>query len=283
MNDDFRTEQRNDPTLTIYWNRANRGSSEYRVINGLLYRQTPQNVDTENELLLMVPQKYRQQVLRLAHDSKLAGHLGYRKTYARLKTNFFFPKMLKAVKQHVRNCHNCQMVAPLQTQERQPLNPIPIMHCHAFEDITIDIMTGKLPRTKRGNQFLLTLVCNASGWITGIPLKSLKADVIADKLLEHFCSFGLPRVIRSDNMAGFQSQLLTEMRKKLNIEAQFSMPFHFQSHGRIERANRTIETMLRKFIHESPKEWDTLIHYLLFAYRDVPNMNTKVTPHELDK
>ena len=76
-------------------------------------------------------------------------------------------------------------------------------------------------------------------------------------------------------MAGFQSQLLTEMRRKLNIEAQFSIPFHFQSHGRSERANRTIENMLRKFIHESPKEWDTLIHYLLFAYRDVPNMSTK--------
>ena len=39
--------------------------------------------------------------------------------------------------------------------------------------------------------------------------------------------------------------------------------------------------MLRKFLSDYPKSWDTLIHYLTFALREVPHSGTRFSAHEL--
>ena len=39
--------------------------------------------------------------------------------------------------------------------------------------------------------------------------------------------------------------------------------------------------MLRKFATKEGKDWDRLIPYLLFAYREVPQASTGISPFEL--
>lgn len=46
---------------------------------------------------VVVPKEYRLQVLSLAHDSSLAGHLGVKKTYYRVLRNFFWPGLKTGV------------------------------------------------------------------------------------------------------------------------------------------------------------------------------------------
>ena len=279
---EFREAQVNDPTLSAWWTRAKAGSGEYRIINGLLYKSTPPNVQSTNDYLLVVPQQYRTELIHMAHDTPFGGgHLGITKTRQRLSALYYFPKMNTLVSDYVRCCKQCQLTARQQKNERQPLQHVDIMQTHPFDDISIDILGGDLPVTARGNKFLLVITCNVSHWIHAIPLRNLKAETIADKLIELFCVFGLPRIVRSDNASGFKSELLTAVREKLGIEAKFSAPFHFQSHGLVERANQTLETMLRKFISENPKQWDMLVQYLLFALREVPHSGTKFSPAEL--
>jgi len=84
-----------------------------------------------------------------------------------------------------------------------------------------------------------------------------------------------------DNMPSFKSEILAALRKKLGIEGAFSAPYHPTSHGLIERTNRTIEEMLRKFCQDNPKQWDKLIPYLLFALREAKNSSTNFSPSEL--
>jgi len=158
---------------------------------------------------------------------------------------------------------------------------IEVMHSYPFEYISIDVMGGQLPRSKKGNKYLLILVCSVSRWMHAIPLKSLKAVEVADKLLEFFFTFGIPKTLRCDNMGGFKAQLITAMQEKLNIETKFSQPFHFQSHGTAERMNKTVEGMLRKFIAENEKDWDVLMKYLMFALREVLHSGTKYTANQL--
>ena len=119
-----------------------------------------------------------------------------------------------------------------------------------------------------------------SKWVHGFALRNLRAETITDKLIEFFCLYGIPRIIRSDNFATFHSQLLTKVREKLGVDAKFSSPFHFQSHD-VERVNLTVENMLQKFIHENPKRWDELLSSLLFALREVPHSSTGFSPAEL--
>ena len=173
------------------------------------------------------------------------------------------------------------MTAPQKIGDRQPLEKVEIFHHHPFLDISLDILGGDLPRTKRGNKYLLVLVCNISKYVHAIPLRNLKAQTIADKLTDFFLTFGFPLTWRSDNMSSFKGELITAMRQVLNIDAKFSQPFHYQSHGAVERVNLTIETMLRKFISEQGKKWDELIPYFLSALKEVPHSGSKFSANQL--
>jgi len=178
----------------------------------------------------------------MAHNS---GLLGSQKTMESISSLFYFPKMKQRVRQHVRCCHKCQITSPMQKNERQPLQPIEPMATHAFDDITIDILGGCLPRTKAGNKYLLVIVCNLSKFIHAIPIRDLKSETIADKLIDNFCTWFNPTTIRCDNIMGFRSELFTTLCAKLGIDTRYSAPFHFISHGAVERANRTNESLIK--------------------------------------
>ena len=45
------------------------------------------------------------------------------------------------------------MLAPKRINERQPLEPI-VLNTHAFDDVSLDVMGGPLPKTKKGNMYV---------------------------------------------------------------------------------------------------------------------------------
>ncbi len=49
----------------------------------------------------------------------------------------------------------------------------------------------------------------------------------------------------------------------------------------MERFNRTLKTMIRKFVHEDAKNWDKWLEPLLFTVREVPQASTGFSPFEL--
>ncbi len=63
------------------------------VKDGLLMRRWNKSNSVENEwnivYQVVVPTAFRQQVLSLAHDHMIAGHLGITKTYNRILKHFF--------------------------------------------------------------------------------------------------------------------------------------------------------------------------------------------------
>ena len=49
----------------------------------------------------------------------------------------------------------------------------------------------------------------------------------------------------------------------------------------MERFNKTLKALLRRTVSETGKDWDKLLPYLLFAYREVPQASTGFSPFEL--
>ena len=72
-----------------------------------------------------------------------------------------------------------------------------------------------------------------------------------------------------------------EIYNLLHIKSIRTTAYHPQTDGLIERFNKTLKTMVRKYATESGKEWDKLLPYLLFAYREVPQSSTEFSPFEL--
>jgi hypothetical protein len=49
----------------------------------------------------------------------------------------------------------------------------------------------------------------------------------------------------------------------------------------VERFNKTLKEFIKKFVKDEGKDWDTLLPYLLFAYREVPQDSTGFSSFEL--
>ena len=91
----------------------------------------------------------------------------------------------------------------------------------------------------------------------------------------------IPKGILTDQGTNFSSLFLLELYRMLGVKAIRSTPNHPQTDGLVERFNQTLKQMLRKTIDEEGREWDKLIPYVLFAYREVPQSSTGFSPFEL--
>lgn len=67
----------------------------------------------------------------------------------------------------------------------------------------------------------------------------------------------------------------------LGIEKTRTTPYRPQSDGMIERANRTIETMLGTFVDQSQQNWDELVPFLMMANRSSVHESTEVSPAKM--
>jgi len=159
--------------------------------------------------------------------------------------------MQRDVADYARKCRVCQLNAPLKTDDRVPLQPMtPSLDTLPFSSLTVDILGPELSKTACGNQYLLCIICNSTKYLQVYPIRNLKASTIGDKLLSFWCNVGTPNKIICDQMSSFRSQLMTEVSQKFGIDMRYSAIYHNESHGAIERAQRTLEDMLRKFISE---------------------------------
>ena len=81
---------------------------------GILYRNfTSPRVEHGNEFRqLVVPAKFRTQVMELAHESILGGHLGSKKTVDRVLAHFFWPGIQADIVRFCRSCDVCQRTLP---------------------------------------------------------------------------------------------------------------------------------------------------------------------------
>ena len=116
----------------------------------------PPDVPANEEWQIFVlPQKFRGEVLSLAHASPMAEHLGVNKTYCKILAHFYWPKLKRDVAQFCRTCHVCQVVGkPNQPIPVAPLKPVPTCG-EPFSVISLLIVLGPSQRQSRGTNFCL--------------------------------------------------------------------------------------------------------------------------------
>ncbi|GFX20609.1 hypothetical protein TNCV_4269411 [Trichonephila clavipes] len=88
-------------------------------------------------------------------------------------------------------------------------------------------------------------------------------------------------IIASDQGTNFKSALTQEFTKRIGSSPRFSCPGYPASNGLVERWNKVLKDMIHHVIREDPRSWDRQLPFLLFAYREVPNTTTGVSPFRL--
>ena len=216
---------------------------------------------------IVVPTVHRREVLELAHDLPVSGHLGVRKTYNRVLQHFFWPGLKRDVAKWCRECHTCQLGGkPNQNIPQAPLHSIPAFD-EPFSHIIIDCV-GPLPKTKSQNEYLLTIMCSSTRFPEAIPLRSIKTNTILKALIKFFTLFGLPKSIQSDQGTNFMAHAFQQVMNQLGIKQYKSSAYHPESQGALERFHQTLKTMIKMYCIENSKDWDEGVHLLLFAVRE---------------
>ena len=132
---------------------------------------------------------------------------------------------------------------PNETIPVAPFKPIPA--CRApFTEIIIDCV-GPLPKTKSGNQYLLTIICRATRSPEAFPLRNIKTSQIVESHVKFFSFVGLPTLIQSDQGSNFMSNVMQQVT------------------------------------FEYEKQWDQVIHLLLFAVCEAVQESLGFSPFEL--
>jgi len=250
--------------------RIQQQSPSYHMNNNLLYKGSK----------LVVPRPLREKLLIEAHDSPLGGHLSESKTLSKLQP-YYWKGMTRDARRHISACKSCggfkdkigQSKPRLVQQVPEPYEP--------FSEINIDMITN-LPKTKSGNQHILTLTDKMSRWVEAYPLPDLTAASVANTILQEFvCRYGAPIRICSDRGSNFTAELFGKVAQIINSQQQLSPAYCPWVNGSVERMNGTLVRMLRHYVNSEQDDWDEKLPFVLFAYRSSVNRTTGFSPFRL--
>ncbi|XP_040182571.1 uncharacterized protein LOC120915831 [Rana temporaria] len=284
---DFGQAQQSDPTLAGYRKavgtpKEGNAQENFHWDKGLLYRVTGGVGSGAAQVIkrqLIVPRKYRAELLKLSHDIPLAGHLGIKKTKDRLTQTFFWPGISKDLQTYCRTCDTCQRIGKRGDHPKAKLRPLPIIE-EPFYRVAVDLIGPLNKPSASGRRYILTVVDYATRYPEAVALSNIEAETVAEALVRIFSRVGFPREILSDQGTQFTATVTQQLWQSCGVKPLFSSPYHPQTNGLCERFNGTLKQMLTAFT-ESCGQWEKFLPHLLFAYREVPQASTGFSPFEL--
>jgi hypothetical protein len=227
---------------------------------------------------LVIPTAIREQVMAAVHASRLSAHPGIVRMIDKMKMYVWWLGMYADVVRCVTTCVTCQRVkaAPPHVAPRAVRLPT-----RPWQILAIDAV-GPLPKTKKGNEYIIDVVCcfthYVEGWAApGIDMVSISRAVI-EKVV---CRYGLFEVLVSDRGSVFVGTLAADVFRALRIKRVHTTAQHPQSNGMIERFHETLKVTLKLWSHEVGDEWDDLLAQAIFAYNTAFHTTLQEVPHYL--
>ncbi|WJZ92696.1 hypothetical protein VitviT2T_011678 [Vitis vinifera] len=129
-----------------------------------------------------------------------------------------------------------------------------------------------------GNSYILVGVDYVSKWVEAIPCKHNDHRVVLKFLKENiFSRFGVPKAIISDGGTHFCNKPFETLLAKHKV----ATPYHPQTFGQVELANREIKNILMKVVITSRKDWSIKLHNSLWTYRIAYKTILGMSPYRL--
>ena len=171
------------------------------------------------------------------HQAPYSGHLGYQKTIATTRKNYFWPGMKKDTAEYILRSMICQQVKVQHQHRAGLLQPLSIPEWK-WEVISMDFITG-FPMTWREHDSIMIVVNKLTKETHFIPNKSsYKTDAIAKIFMnEIFILHGLCKAIISDRDSKFTSNFWKILFADLGTKLSFNTSYHPQTDGQTEIVN----------------------------------------------
>ncbi|MEX1347567.1 MAG: RNase H-like domain-containing protein, partial [Desulfobacterales bacterium] len=245
------------------------------LIDDLFYYKNPKT----DEVQLMLPQKMREMAMKLHHELPTSGHQGFDRTRARIEERFFWFGMNKDIRQYIIGCETCNRN---KKQNRNYKGEMIQYHAGIpMERVHLDIL-GPLPKTPRGNEYILVCVDQFSKWVECVAIPNQTAETTARAAVDNiFCRLGVPAQIFTDQGRNFESKLFQQLCKILEIHKARTTPYRPSANGQVERYNRTLMDAIRCFVGKNQTNWDIHLQQIAAALRASVCRQTGYTPNKM--
>ena len=148
-----------------------------------------------------------------------------------------------------------------------------------FYKIAIDAVSP-LPKTTKGNVFVLTMQCLFCKFCIAVPVVNIKAKTVAVAIAENLIAIhGVPKIILSDQGKSFRNKLLKSLSKIFNFDLKTTTAYHPQSNASLERSHAVLKAYLRT--NAAHSDWDHLVPFAIMEYNSSPHRSTGFTPYEI--
>ena len=249
-------------------------SDPIRVSGGQLFRGDCLYVPADLDL--------QTRILRECHDSDLGGHLGKEKTIEQVKRRFYWPGMDAVISSYVTSCDACQRNKPSQQTPMGLLMPLPIP-TRPWQQVSMDLITA-LPRSRSGNDAIVVFVDKLTKMVHYVATTT---SVTAPKLATLFMRevvrlHGVPESILSDRDPRFTAHFWRSFWSQMGTTLTMSTAYHPQTDGQTERANRTLEEMLRSRVNFAQSDWDEHLATAELAVNNATQASTGFSPFYLN-
>ena len=248
--------------------------NQFVVKDGMIY--------CGQQLYIPADREIKAELLREAHDVAVSGHVGVAKTVDLLSRTYYWPQLQEDVKDYIKSCLACQS----NKARNQPLAGLAhsIPHpARRWDQVTMDLIT-QLPPTKDGHDAIMVIVDKYSKMLHCIPTTTTVtapqlAQLFFNEIVRHH---GVPSSIISDRDPRFTSSVWQQLWKQLGTRLAMSTAYHPQTDGQTERANRTIEEMLRAYVNTQQNDWDQHLVAVEIAYNNSKQASTGFSPFYLN-
>ncbi|KAJ4454019.1 putative gag-pol fusion protein [Paratrimastix pyriformis] len=221
-----------------------------------------------------------QRLFALAHNHPLAGHVAAARTLERIARLVTWPGMRQQISDLCSTCALCQK-AKARPSRAPELGTTVV--ARPYQAVYLDHL-GPLPPAGDRLLHVLVMIDRFSRWVEAVAVPSVDARTTTDAFFRQWiCRHGPPETIVSDGGTAFTNATLAAVCQALGVDHHVNVSHHPQSHGVIERLNRTLLSTLRILV-ASPGEtrtWADLLPSAVFALNTAQSRVTRFSPFEV--
>jgi hypothetical protein len=160
----------------------------------------------------------------MTHDSIFGGLNAMQKTYLKISTFNYLPKMFLSIEKHKNFCLHCQQQKK-STNKKMPLSPLPILE-HPNLWINADLF-GLMKTADNNKKFVLCITCAFTKYAVVTVIANKDAETVADAIYKKwFSKLSIQAQIHTDcgkefvNKLSFLSSLMSATQKCRQLTPQ---------------------------------------------------------------
>jgi transposase InsO family protein len=245
------------------------------VGEGIALASVELEVELEKRGAKAPPESERQDLIKKAH---LFGHFGRQSVYrSLLAQGLWWPAMRTQIAEELASCDPCNRF----TVVKSGFNPSQFITANGpFDQVQIDTSVH-LPKSPDGFTALLVVIDVFTGFVLLRALKDTSAESVAAQLWDIFSTFGLPKILQSDNGSEFVNDTLRALVKLTGIDHRLISPYNPRADGKVERSIGTCMSIIKKLLHGSTQHWPLFVSFAQLSFNHKISFLTGSSPFSL--